>query len=153
MKTSNAEPEEKKTTLYDMILLAESIKTPWKDLTEEQQKMWNPFMVNRFISSRPEYTQIISMLSKYNLSNEDHYNFICGLIDPSRKHYFDYKAYKKKDQKKEDEIDEKLLIYACCQEYEIGAREAKMYLEQMPLSVKTALKEKWEEKFKFEKNL
>ena len=45
--------------------------------------------------------------------------------------------------------DDKLLIWACSQEYEIGFREAKMYLEQMPTDVKEELKAKWEESYKF----
>ena len=64
MKTSNVEPEEKKCSLYDMILIAESVKTPWQDLTEEQQKLWTPFVINRFISSREEYAPLVAMVEK-----------------------------------------------------------------------------------------
>ena len=145
MKTSNVEPEEKKCSLYDMILIAESVKTPWKDLTEEQQKLWTPYVINRFISSREEYTPLIAMVEKYKLTPEQHYTFICSLIDGRRKHYFNYKAYK--TDKATD--DEKLLIWACSKEYEIGAREAKMYLADMTDDVKDALKAKWKDSYDF----
>lgn len=145
MKTSNAEPEEKKCSLYDMILIAESVKTPWQDLTEEQQKLWTPYIINRFISSREEYAPLIAMVEKYRLTPEQHYTFICSLIDGSRKHYFNYKAYK--TDKATD--DEKLLIWACSKEYEIGAREAKMYLSDITDDVKDALKAKWKESYDF----
>ena len=145
MKTSNVEPEEKKCSLYDMILIAESVKTPWKDLTEEQQKLWTPYVINRFISSREEYAPLIAMVEKYNLTPEQHYTFICSLIDGRRKHYFNYKAYK--TDKATD--DEKLLIWACSKEYEIGAREAKMYLADMTDDVKDALKAKWKDSYDF----
>ena len=145
MKTSNVEPEEKKCSLYDMILIAESVKTPWKDLTEEQQKLWTPFVINRFISSREEYAPLIAMVEKYRLTPEQHYTFICSLIDGRRKHYFNYKAYK--TDKATD--DEKLLIWACSKEYVIGAREAKMYLADMKDDVKNALKAKWKDSYDF----
>ena len=145
MKTSNVEPEEKKCSLYDMILIAESVKTPWQDLTEEQQKLWTPFVINRFISSREEYATLIAMVEKYRLTPEQHYTFICSLIDGRRKHYFNYKAYK--TDKATD--DEKLLIWACSKEYEIGAREAKMYLADMKDDVKEALKAKWKDSYDF----
>lgn len=146
MKTSNVEPEEKKFSLFDLLNIAETIKTPWKDLTEEQQKVWNPFMINRFISSREQYTPIISLISKYNWTPENHYNFICSLLDGTRKHYFNYQAYKK------DKVDEdqKLLIYACSKEYEIGAREAKMYIEDLKDEEKEALKTKWKDKYDYD---
>ena len=35
---TNAEPEEKKFSLFDLLNIAETIKTPWKDLTEEQKQ-------------------------------------------------------------------------------------------------------------------
>lgn len=145
MKTSNVEPEEKKCSLYDMILIAESVKTPWKDLTEEQQKLWTPYVINRFISSRDEYAPLIAMVEKYKLTPEQHYTFICSLIDGRRKHYFNYKAYK--TDKATD--DEKLLIWACSKEYEIGAREAKMYLADMKDDVKNDLKSKWKDSYDF----
>lgn len=152
MKTSNVEPNEdteKKCTLFDMISIAESIKTPWKDLTEDQQKLWNPYIINRFISSRNEYAPLIALLSKYNLTPEQHYTFICSIIDGSRKHYFNYQAYKK------DKIseDDKLLVWACSKEYEIGFREAKMYLADMKQDVKDKLKEKWKDSYDFEQRL
>lgn len=145
MKTSNVEPEEKKCSLYDMILIAESVKTPWQDLTEEQQKLWTPFVINRFISSREEYAPLVAMVEKYRLTPEQHYTFICSLIDGRRKHYFNYKAYK--TDKATD--DEKLLIWACSKEYEIGARESKMYLADMTDDVKDALKAKWKDSYDF----
>lgn len=145
MKTSNVEPEEKKCSLYDMILIAESVKTPWQDLTEEQQKLWTPYVINRFISSRDEYAPLIAMVEKYKLTPEQHYTFICSLIDGRRKHYFNYKAYK--TDKATD--DEKLLIWACSKEYEIGSREAKMYLADMKDDVKDALKAKWKDSYDF----
>ena len=92
-----------------------------------------------------EYAPLIAMVEKYRLTPEQHYTFICSLIDGRRKHYFNYKAYK--TDKSTD--DEKLLIWACSKEYEIGAREAKMYLADMKDDVKNALKAKWKDSYDF----
>lgn len=142
---TNAEPEEKKWSPYDMLLIAESVKTPWNELSEAQQKAYEPYLTNQFVSSREEYAPLVAMISKYNLTPEQHYTFMCNIIDGSRKHYFDHKAYKK--IKLED--DEKLLIWATEKEYEIGKREAMSYIKDMPELTKTKLKEKWKDSYDY----
>ena len=62
------------------------------------------------------------------------------------------KADKKKKDKK-DKYSEDLVIYACCKEYEIGNREAKMYISMMPQSDIEKLATKWEDCYKNEKKL
>ena len=136
--------EEKKTSLFDMLSMIETVKTPWNELTEDQQKAWNIFMINRFISSKDVYAPVIAQIDTLKLTPEQHYTLLCEVVANNHKHYFDYKAYKKEKPSKNEE----LLIYACSKEYEIGKREAKMYLEQMNDEIKSKLMKKWEDHFK-----
>ena len=138
--------EPKKPTLFDMLSMLETAKTPWNELTEDQQKAYNPFMINRFVSSKEIYTPAVAQIDTLKLTPEQHYTLMCELVSNTHKNYFDYKAYKKEKSSKSDKKD--LLIYAISNEYEIGNREAKMYLEQIPDEVLAKLASKWEDSYK-----
>lgn len=137
--------EEKKPTLFDMLSMIETVKTPWKDLTEDQQKAYAPYMINRFVSSKEIYAPAVAQIDTLKLTPEQHYALMCELVSNTHRNYFDYKAYKKS---KDTDKNFDLLIWACSKEYEIGAREAKMYLEYMKQEVKDQLIQKWEESYK-----
>ena len=137
--------EEKKPTLFDMLSMIETVKTPWKDLTEDQQKAYAPYMINRFVSSKEIYAPAVAQIDTLKLTPEQHYALMCELVSNTHRNYFDYKAYKKS---KDTDKNFDLLIWACSREYEIGAREAKMYLEYMKQEVKDQLIQKWEESYK-----
>lgn len=140
--------EEKKPTLFDMLSMIETVKTPWKDLTEDQQKAYAPYMINRFVSSKEIYAPAVAQIDTLKLTPEQHYALMCELVSNTHRNYFDYKAYKKS---KDTDKNFDLLIWACSREYEIGAREAKMYLESMKQEVKDQLIQKWEESYKLQK--
>jgi hypothetical protein len=140
--------EEKKPTLFDMLSMIETVKTPWKDLTEDQQKAYAPYMINRFVSSKEIYAPAVAQIDTLKLTPEQHYALMCELVSNTHRNYFDYKAYKKS---KDTDKNYDLLIWACSKEYEIGAREAKMYLESMKQEVKDQLIQKWEESYKLQK--
>lgn len=144
MISNTEDKDEKKPTMFDMLNIIETTKTPWNELTEDQQKVWNPYMVNRFISSKEIYLPIIAELDTLTLTPEQHYTLVCQFVSNNHKHYFDYKSYKKEKVATSDE----LLIYACSKEYEISKKEAKMYLENMKSEAKVQLKTKWEEHWK-----
>ncbi|MBO7691865.1 MAG: hypothetical protein J6T10_04425 [Methanobrevibacter sp.] len=143
---SNADDNEpKKPTLFDMLTMIETVKTPWKELTEDQQKAYAPYMINRFVSSKEIYAPAVAQIDTLKLTPEQHYAIMCELVSNTHRNYFDYKAYKKN---KEPDKNYDLLVWACSKEYEIGAREAKMYLNDMKSEVKEQLIQKWEEPYK-----
>jgi hypothetical protein len=139
--------EPKKPTLFDMLSIIETTKTPWNELTEDQQKAYNPFMINRFVSSKEIYAPAIAQIDTLRLTPEQHYAIMCELVCGNRRNYFDYKSYKKEKAEK----NEDLLVFAISKEYEIGKREAKMYLKQMKSEILDKLAKKWEESFKMVK--
>lgn len=146
-KTTNTEPTEKKIGLFDCIGMIEGEKLPWNDLSDDYHKAYSQFMINRFISSKEAYIPIIDEVSRLKLTDEQHYGILCSFIANNRRHYFDYKAYKKE----KEETDVQLLTFAIAKEYELGYREAKMYINKLDDTVKTKLKSKWKDLYDSQK--
>lgn len=42
-------------------------KTPWDDLSESDKKSFNTYMLNRWISMNPDYTEFINMIQQYSI--------------------------------------------------------------------------------------
>lgn len=144
MKPANTDTEkEKKIGMFDVINMIEGAKIPWKDLTDDYKKSISQFMINRFVSSKELYLPLLDKVSTMKLSDEQYYELLCSFIDNKRKHYFDYKAYKK--DKKDDATE--LLVYAYTKEYECGNREAKREINKLSEEVKSKLKSKWQDVF------
>lgn len=142
-----AEEKEKTIGLFDVLNMIEGQKTPWNRLDDGYKKAYSQFMINRFVSSQPLYCPIVAELSCQQLTDEQHYLILCNVVTGNRKHWFNYKAYKK--EKVEKDLDE--LIFACCKEYEIGHREAKMYINNLEETVKDQLRAKWAESYNYER--
>ena len=72
-------------------------KKPWNSFSQEEKSAFNPFMINRFISMREDYIDLVNMVSKYQyLPNSKLYEFYCHTI-PKKKTFFRYIKAKKKD--------------------------------------------------------
>lgn len=141
------EEKEKSIGLFDVINMIERQKLPWAKLSDEYKKAYNQYMINRFISSNALYVPIIAELSTMQMTDEQHYLILCNTVAGNRKHWFNYKAYKK--EKTEKDLD--MLIFAVCKEWEIGRREAKMYINNLTDTVKDKLCDKWGEFYIYEK--
>ena len=141
---SVSEDKEKTYSIFDILKIIETVKTPWNELPDELKKKYSQFMLNRFVSSLPMFLEPVSQLDTLKLTDEQHYYFLCDIISPNMKHYFNYNAYK---GKKEDE-DTKLLIYACTNEYQIGKKDAMFYISHMTDDIKQKLVNKWKDMYK-----
>ena len=123
-------------TLFDHLNDITYNKTPF-DISDTKE--YNQYMINRYISMDKRYVDIIVELSKYNLTDEQHYNYLCNKL-PKVKTYFKYiKGVKEKDR---EEL--KILM----KHYKIGLTEAKEYMDIMSSQdLKTLLN-----KYKYGKN-
>jgi len=132
--------------IIEILNTIESKKTDWSDLPDDFKSMYSQMIINRFISSRENYTPFVAYLDTLNLTDEYHYKLLCEVVDGSRRHYFDYKAYRK------SKVDKKSLVimYAIQKEYEVGSRDCKYYFDNINNSVKEQLYEKWRDKYDFE---
>ena len=50
-------------------------KTPWNEISSEEQKTYLPFILNLWLSMVPEYIEVINQVQSYQVPNRDHYNF------------------------------------------------------------------------------
>ena len=63
-------------------------KKPWSSFSEEDKTSFNPFMINRFISMREDYIDLVNLISKYQyLPNKKLYEFYCNTL-PTKKTFF-----------------------------------------------------------------
>lgn len=97
----------------------------WDQLTEEDRKTFNVYMINKFISMSPEYTGIVDILQKYSagLDPEIVFKFYYNLL-PKRKTYFRY--IKGKKQKTDSDI-----IDILSKHFECSKKTALEYFELM----------------------
>ena len=74
--------------LFDWLNEISYKKTPWSSFTQDDKSTFNPFMINRFISMKGDYIDLVNMVSKYQyLPNSKLYEFYCNTI-PKKKTFF-----------------------------------------------------------------
>lgn len=124
--------------LFEALNSIELDKKPWNELSEDFKKVYSQFMFNRFISSKKQYLPVIAKLSTMKLSDEQHYNVLCFLLD-KQKHYFDYKAYKQKDK-----LVDELTLYVLQHEFNVGFKDAQRYADILSVVDLKELCKKWQ---------
>lgn len=126
--------------IFDVVGVIELDKRPWSQLDDEFKKTYSQFMINRIVSSKKQYLPLIAKLSTMKLSDEQHYTFLCSLVN-KQKHYFDYKSYK------QNKMLDKLTMYALEHEFNIGYKDAMRYAEMLSAADLKALCKKWQNHF------
>lgn len=84
--------KEKKASIFDLISFITDQKKPWDSLSEAEQKEFNPYMINRFLSMDLFLTEAINDLQKYTvgvLSKKDVYNLYLHFL-PQQRFYLKY---------------------------------------------------------------
>ena len=52
-------------TPFDFLKLIHNKKVNWEDLTEDEQKTWNTFIINRALSFTSDYLDIVNKIQPY----------------------------------------------------------------------------------------
>ena len=104
-------------TIFDWLNEISYNKTPWSSFTEKDQESFNRYMINRFISMKSDYIDIVNLVQKYPLPDKNLYNFYCKTI-PKKKTFFRYIKPKK------DKMND-LLVSILAQDFNISKREVK----------------------------
>ena len=76
-------------TIFDWLNEITSSKRSWDEFTDIDRESFNPYMINRFISMKREYVDIVNISQKYVLPKRKLYEFYCGLL-PISKSFFRY---------------------------------------------------------------
>ena len=102
-------------------------KTPWENFDESEQKTFNAYIVNRWLSMDHDLIEIVNMFQKYSvglLRSRDIYIWYCSVIPKGKKFC---KYVKNKMKQKYD----KELISILCSHYEASKQECIEYIEMM----------------------
>ena len=100
-------------------------KTPWENFDESEQKTFNTFIINRWLSMDKEFIEIVNFFQKYSiglLEPKDTYKWYCDIL-PKGKRFNRY--IKGKKQLRYD----KELISVVCKHYEASKKECVDYIE------------------------
>tara|TARA_Y100001963_G_C6619196_1_gene370870 strand:+ start:92 stop:487 length:396 start_codon:yes stop_codon:yes gene_type:complete len=112
-------------TIFDWVNQIFVYKKPWDSFTEEEQKKFSPFIINRFLSMDKELIEIVNMFQPYaigTLESKDVYEFYRNLF-PKGKRYNKY--IKGKRNKKYD----KELLELVSKHFEVSKNESKSYID------------------------
>jgi hypothetical protein len=96
----------------------------FKKLSDEDKKSWSNFMINRFLSMKPEWIELIASLLPLTqtLEPEQMYKLYISVL-PKGKHYLKYTKGKSEDKY------EQFLIDLLKKEYDCSERQANEYAE------------------------
>ena len=119
-------------------------KKKWDDFTEDEQKKFSPFIINRWLSMDNEFIEIVNLFQKYaigTLESREVYKWYCDVL-PRGKRFNKY--IKGRKSKKYDDFAIKLLCkYFECSKLQvieyfdlINKEELKQILEMYAIDEK-----------------
>ena len=79
-------------TIFDWINQILVGKKHWDSFTEDEQKKFSPFIINRWLSMDEEFIEIVNYFQKYaigTLKSKEVYNWYCDIL-PKGKRYNKY---------------------------------------------------------------
>jgi hypothetical protein len=81
----------KKKSLFDHINQITAVQNPnyWEEISEEDKKSFSNYMVNRFLSMKPEWIELVNELQKYNLKPKELYKLYTNIL-PKGKQWLKY---------------------------------------------------------------
>ena len=94
-------------------------KKPWDNFTEDEQKKFSPFIINRWLSMDIEFIEIVNYFQKYSvgqLKPKEVYKWYCDIL-PKGKRFNKY-IKGKKDKKYDSELINVLVNYLECSKLE-----------------------------------
>ena len=90
-KEEEKNKEFKKNILFNLLSYLTYQKKPWEELHPEEQKAFNPFIINRFLSMDIGLLEFVNYLQKYTLiiDKKEVYKLYLNMI-PQEKFFFKY---------------------------------------------------------------
>jgi hypothetical protein len=75
-------------------------KSPWSSFSEDDKDNFNSYMINRFVSMKSDYIDLVNIIQKYTIPKSVLYNYYCKTIPKSRT-FFRYIKPKKSNINKD----------------------------------------------------
>ena len=99
-------------------------KKHWDKFTEDEQKKFSPFIINRWLSMDKEFIEFVNVFQKYaigTLEPREVYKWYCDILQQGKR--FNKYIKGKKDKKYDPE-----LVDIICKDFECSKKEAKQNL-------------------------
>ena len=112
-------------TIFDWVNQILVHKKHWNDFTEDEQKKFSPFIINRWLSMDKDFLEIVNYFQKYSIGTlepREVYKWYCDML-PRGKRFNKY-IKGKKDKKYNTE-----LIDIMVQHFECSKSQVKDYLD------------------------
>ena len=81
----------KKKSLFDHVNQVTSVQNPnyWDDISDEDKKTWSNYMVNRFLSMKSDWIELVNEVQKYTLEPKELYKVYTSIL-PKKKQWLRY---------------------------------------------------------------
>ena len=81
----------KRKSLFDHIKHITDVQSLnyWDDISDEDKKSWSNYMVNRFLSMKMDWTELVNEVQKYQLKPKELYKVYIDIL-PKKKHWLKY---------------------------------------------------------------
>ena len=112
-------------TIFDWINQMLGTKKHWDDFTEDEQKKFSPFIINRWLSMDKDFIEFVNYFQQYaigTLEPREVYKWYCDIL-PKGKRFNKY--IKGKSNKKYD----KDLVSILSTHFEVSKNETKTYID------------------------
>ena len=112
-------------TIFDWISQILVKKTHWNEFTEDEQKKFSPFIINRWLSMDKEFLEIVNFFQKYSIGTlepREVYKWYCDML-PKGKRFNKY-IKGKKDKKYNTELIDIMVMH-----FECSKSQVKDYLD------------------------
>ena len=84
-------PKVKRKNLFDHINAITSQQHPnyWDDISNEDKKSWSNYMVNRFLSMKMDWVELVNEVQKYQLKPKELYKVYTDIL-PKKRQWLKY---------------------------------------------------------------
>ena len=126
-------------TIFDWINQILVKKTHWNDFTEDEQKKFSPFIINRWLSMDKDFLEIVNYFQKYSIGTlepREVYKWYCDML-PKGKRFNKY-IKGKKDKKYNTELIDIMVTH-----FECSKLQVKDYLDLIAKDELIAILEKY----------
>ena len=111
-------------TIFDWLTQIRVYKKSWESFSETDQKVFQPYMINRFLSMDQDLIYIINYFQKYSiglLQSKDVYKWYCEVVPRGKK----WNKYIKSSKIKKYDTN---IVDIIKKHYEIGTNESRQCL-------------------------
>jgi Golgi nucleoside diphosphatase len=111
-------------SIFDIIKEIIDTKSPWDSFTPDQQKLFNGYMINKFLSMNAKYIEVVNYVQGLNIKDSKKlYEVYCFLIPRSKNTYSPFiKSTTKKLYSPE-------LLKHISEQFECATSEAEEYIQ------------------------